>query len=105
MDTASLKKFAQYARRYLKEQVSGKLQRVLATDSAALRENPKAVAELKKLIAQSSQEQVIDKAAYIWFNRFCALRFLDVNRHNRIGILSPAEGQFQPSRYCRFWRT
>lgn len=96
METANLKKFAQYARRYLKEQVAGKLQRVLATDSAAQRENPKAVAELKRQIAATSSEQVIDKVAYVWFNRFCALRFIDVNRYNRMGILSPADGQFQP---------
>ena len=34
--------------------------------------------------------------AYTWFNRFCALRFMDVNRYTRIGVLSPADGQFQP---------
>ena len=96
MDTTDLKKFAQYARRYLKEQISGKLQRVLTMDSAAQRENPKAVAELKRQIATTSTEQVIDKVAYIWFNRFCALRFMDVNRYNRMGIISPAEGHSQP---------
>jgi hypothetical protein len=42
------------------------------------------------------QEQVIERVAYIWFNRFCALRFMDVNRYTRIGVVSPAEGQFQP---------
>jgi type II restriction/modification system DNA methylase subunit YeeA len=96
MDASSLKKFARYARRALTAQVAGKLQKILATDSAAMRENPTAVAELKKGIAQSSKEQVVDKVAYIWFNRFCALRFMDVNRYNRMGILSPVEGQFQP---------
>ena len=39
---------------------------------------------------------MIEKIAYIWFNRFCALRFMDVNRYTRIGVVSPAEGQFQP---------
>jgi len=34
--------------------------------------------------------------AYIWFNRFCALRFMDVNRYTRIGTVSPAEGFTQP---------
>lgn len=96
MDTTKLKKFAQYARRSLKEQVSTKLLRVLATDSVARRENPQAVAELAKLVANTSQEQVVDKVAYIWFNRFCAMRFMDVNRYNRMGILSPVAGQFQP---------
>ena len=96
MDTTKLKKFAQYARRILKEQISTKLLRVLATDSVARRESPQAVAELAKLVANTSQEQVVDKVAYIWFNRFCAMRFMDVNRYNRMGILSPVEGQFQP---------
>ncbi|MDC0844373.1 BREX-1 system adenine-specific DNA-methyltransferase PglX [Pseudomonas aeruginosa] len=36
------------------------------------------------------------RVAYTWFNRFCALRFMDVNRYTRIGVVSPAEGQFQP---------
>jgi type II restriction/modification system DNA methylase subunit YeeA len=96
METTKLKKFAQYARRYLIEQVSAELKLVLAKDSAARRENPKAVAELEKQIHKSSQEQVIEKVAYIWFNRFSALRFMDVNRYSRIGVVSPAEGQLQP---------
>lgn len=37
-----------------------------------------------------------ERVAYTWFNRFCALRFMDVNRYTRIGVVSPAEGQFQP---------
>ena len=96
MDTSKLKKFAQYARRYLMEQVSTKLRFVLAIDSAARRENPKAIEELERQIRTTSQERVIEKIAYIWFNRFCAIRFMDANRYTRIGILSPAEGQFQP---------
>lgn len=96
MDTSKLKKFAQYARRYLMEQVAGKMKFVLAADSSARRENLKAVDELERQIRATSQEQVIDKVAYIWFNRFCAIRFMDANRYTRIGILSPAEGQSQP---------
>lgn len=96
METAKLKKFAQYARRYLIEQVSAKLKFVLSKESAARRENPKAVQDLEKLIADTSQDRVIEKVAYIWFNRFCALRFMDANRYTSIGIVSPAEGQFQP---------
>jgi hypothetical protein len=55
------------------------------------------VAQLEKQIAASSREQLIDKVAYTWFNRFCALRFMDVNAYTRIRVVSPAdEGQFQP---------
>lgn len=96
MDTTKLKKFAQFARRTLLEQIAAKLALVLDQNSAARRENPKAVEELMGQIKASSVVQVIDKVAYTWFNRFCALRFMDVNRYTRIGVVSPAEGQFQP---------
>lgn len=96
MDTSKLKKFAQYARRTLLDQVSGKLDVVLAPQSAARRERAQVVAELEKLISNSGREHVEERVAYTWFNRFCALRFMDVNRYTRIGVVSPAEGQFQP---------
>jgi len=96
METAKLKKFAQFARRSLIDQVSTKLKLVLAVDSAARRESAEAVKKLEEQIKANDKEQVIEKVAYIWFNRFCALRFMDVNRYTRIGVVSPAEGQFQP---------
>lgn len=96
METAKLRKFAQFARRSLIEQVGAKLKLVLAEESPARRESPLAIKKLEEAIAEQSKEQVIERVAYIWFNRFCALRFMDVNRYNRIGVVSPAEGQFQP---------
>ena len=51
---------------------------------------------LEGLIKEIGKEQVIEKVAYTWFNRFCALRFMDVNRYSKIGVVSPAEGQTQP---------
>lgn len=96
METAKLKKFAQFARRSLIEQVSTKLKLVLAENSAARRENAESIMKLDDAIRQHSKEQVIEQVAYIWFNRFCALRFMDVNRYTRIGVVSTAEGQFQP---------
>lgn len=96
METAKLKKFAQFARRSLLEQVSAKLKLVLAENSAARRERAEAIKKLEEAIKGHGKEQVIERVAYIWFNRFCALRFMDVNRYTRIGVVSPAEGQFQP---------
>ncbi len=96
METAKLKKFAQFARRSLLEQVSAKLKLVLAETSAARRESTEAIKKLEEAIKGHGKEQVIERVAYIWFNRFCALRFMDVNRYTRIGVVSPAEGQFQP---------
>jgi len=96
MDTAKLKKFAQYARRSLIDQVSSKLALVLTETSAARRESSAAIKKLEEQISEHGKDQVIEKIAYIWFNRFCALRFMDVNRYTRIGLVSPADGQFQP---------
>lgn len=96
METSKLKKFAQFARRSLLEQVTAKLKLVLADESPARRERPQAIKKLEDAVTDQGKEQVIERVAYIWFNRFCALRFMDVNRYNRIGIVSPAEGQFQP---------
>lgn len=97
METLKLKRFAQYARRSLLEQVSGKLKLVLTAESSARREHAAAVKKLEEAIQKTDKEQVIERVAYIWFNRFCALRFMDVNRYNRVNIVSPADpGQFQP---------
>lgn len=96
METAKLKNFAQFARRSLLEQVSAKLKLVLGENSAARRERAEAVKKLEDVIKGQSKEQVIERVAYIWFNRFCVLRFIDVNRYTRIGVVSPSEGQSQP---------
>ncbi|GAB6061194.1 BREX-1 system adenine-specific DNA-methyltransferase PglX [Desulfonatronum parangueonense] len=96
METAKLKKFAQYARRSLIDQVSAKLKLVLTEGSPARRENESAVRHLEKEIARTSKDQVIERVAYTWFNRFCALRFMDLNRYTGIGVVSPANSQTQP---------
>ena len=97
METAKLKKFAQFARRSLMEQVSSKLKLVLDSSSAPRRDRPEAVKKLEEAIKGSSKEKIVERVAYTWFNRFCALRFMDVKRYNRVNIVSPADpGQFQP---------
>ncbi|TPN39359.1 BREX-1 system adenine-specific DNA-methyltransferase PglX [Mesorhizobium sp. B2-3-3] len=96
LDTSGLKKFAQAARRTLMQQVATKLDHVLADGSAARRENPKAVKDLEGQVATHGKEQVVERVAYTWFNRFSALRFMDVNGYTRIGVLSPGEGQTRP---------
>jgi type II restriction/modification system DNA methylase subunit YeeA len=96
MDTSMLKKFAQAARQDLLEQVSSKLAFVLKPESPARREYPSVVNQLEKAMAVQGKAGLIDQVAYTWFNRFCALRFMDVNGYNRVGVVSPAEGQVQP---------
>lgn len=96
METTKLRRFAQYARRTLMELVEARLQLVLQPGSAARRENAEAIKKLEEAIKGRGEAQVIERVAYTWFNRFCALRFMDVNRYTRIGVVSPSEGQFQP---------
>lgn len=96
MNTNALKKFAQQARRQLREQVGTRLEQVLRTDSVEIREKARVVAEVKQRLQETSKAEVIDRVAYTWFNRFCALRFMDVNHYTRIGIVSPVEGFTQP---------
>ena len=98
MNTNQLKKFAQEARRKLIDQVSAKLSYVLTSDSAELREKGTAVQKLKEALKEISEDQLIDKVAYTWFNRFVALRFMDVNDYQPIGVqvLSTLDGFTTP---------
>ncbi|WP_232365593.1 BREX-1 system adenine-specific DNA-methyltransferase PglX [Ciceribacter sp. T2.26MG-112.2] len=96
MDTGTLKKFAQEARRVLRDQVSAKLAQVLADNSAARREAPKAVQQLAGEIGGTSRDQVIERVAYTWFNRFTALRFMDANGYTTARVVTPADGQTRP---------
>ena len=96
MDTKALERFAQAARRQLIDEVGAKLELVLVTDSAELRERADAIQELRRQIKESSKQAVIDRVAYTWFNRFCALRFMDANHYTRSGSVSSLPGHTQP---------
>ena len=96
MDTNALKKFAQAARNLLIDQVTSKLDAVLAENSAARREAPKATKDLDNAIKGTSKTQVIEQVAYTWFNRFTALRFMDANGYTQVRVVSPAEGATRP---------
>lgn len=95
MDTNALKKFAQSARNQLIDQVTARLDMVLAEGAAARREHPKAIARLEAA-AKSNRGQVIEQAAYRWFNRFTALRFMDVTGLTNPRVVSPADGAVRP---------
>ena len=84
MDTTALKAFAQKARTDLMHQVGAQLKVVLALDSLARREQPQAILKLESEIEKKGKDVVIDEVAYTWFNRFCALRFMDVNHYNKV---------------------
>lgn len=98
MNSNTLKRFAQGARKKLISQIGAKMELVLSSDSAELREKASQLKKLQEAINSSSKELVIDKVAYIWFNRLLALRFMDANDYQPIGIrvVTPKEGYTLP---------
>lgn len=54
--------------------------------------------ELIKKIKGKGYKQVMEKVAYTWFNRFIALRFMEVNNYlpSHIRVFSDASGAFKP---------
>jgi len=96
MNTNSLEKFAQAARIKLIGIVRSKLDYVLSSDSAELREKRQQLDELKKALAQKGKEELIEEVSYTWFNRFIALRFMDANGYTDIKAVSPLPGHTQP---------
>lgn len=96
MDTNALKKFAQEARKQLLREVNARLQQVLLMDRVERHQKAAIIEYLEKRIKESNQTQVVEEVAYTWFNRLCALRYMDVNQFNRIGVVSPVNGATQP---------
>ncbi|MCL2301623.1 MAG: BREX-1 system adenine-specific DNA-methyltransferase PglX [Firmicutes bacterium] len=66
--------------------------RVLSTDEKRQRQG--FVDEIKKY----GYRQAVEKAAYTWFNRFIALRFMEVNDYlpTHVRVFSDAAGSFNP---------
>ena len=54
--------------------------------------------ELIKQIKEKGHQQVMEEVAYTWFNRFIALRFMEVNNYlpSHIRVFSDASGAFKP---------
>jgi type II restriction/modification system DNA methylase subunit YeeA len=98
MNTNALKKFAQEARIKLLDQVGAKLEYVLNTDTPEFREKGDQVRKLREELTKTTKEQLIDKVSYTWFNRFMALRFMDANDYQPIGlrVLTPKKGYTLP---------
>ena len=86
MNTTQLKRFAQNARIKLLEQVKAKLKFVKDADTSELRGKTDTLNKLKSEINKHGEEAVIDKVAYTWFNRLVALRYMDANEYQPIGI-------------------
>jgi hypothetical protein len=64
---------------------------VKSSDTSELRGKTDTLNKLKREIRKYGEEAVIDKVAYTWFNRLVALRFMDANEYQPIGmsVVSP----------------
>lgn len=91
MELNSLKTFAQNARRTLLSQVKSSLDQAIKTDGILHRNHPNVFNKLSEDLKKYGEESLIRKVAYFWFNRFCALRFMDLNGYTSSKVVSPEQ--------------
>ena len=111
MDKNAIKKYAIWARNELIARIAQKALRYgiskdSIVDAYADSINGVLLSAVEKrqrqaLIAQIEAkgfEQVVEEVAYTWFNRFCALRFMEVNGYlpSNIRVLSDEGNDFKP---------
>ena len=111
MDKNVLKKYAIWARRELIVRVSQRATYYEVTESgygdvSADSVNVRVLSASEKkqrqaLIAQIQKkgyEEVIEEVAYTWFNRFLALRFMEVNGYlpDRVKVFTDSDNNFKP---------
>lgn len=116
MNQGKLKIFAVEARRELLEKVALQARKIGVTEdsineatvesSDALIINGQHLSKEERVqrnklirrIEETSFEQVMEEAAYTWFNRFVALRFMEVNDYlpTRVRVLSSLDGGNEP---------
>lgn len=111
MDKNAIKKFAVWARRELIEKVAKKamLYGVTASevvDADADVVNGMVLSEAQKKerkalidrVFEKGYEQVMEEVAYTWFNRFCALRFMEVNNYlpSYVRVFTNEDNKFKP---------
>jgi hypothetical protein len=116
MDKNAIKKYAVWARRELISRVSQKAMQYAITDNGyddkdadSVNGNllsPTEKSQRKALIAKicsydnykNGYEQVVEEVAYTWFNRFTALRFMEVNGYlpTHIRVFTDDSNSFKP---------
>lgn len=111
MDKNSIKKFAVWARRELISRVSQRAYQYGITEDSIVPGDAASVngvvlsadeiRQRKALIDQinaKDYQQVMEEVAYTWFNRFIALRFMEVNSYlpSRVRVFTDADNRFKP---------
>lgn len=111
MDKNAIKKYAIWARRELIAKVAQKAQQYGITKDNIIDSNADSIRgvlltntekkqrqALIKKIREDGYEQVIEEVAYTWFNRFIALRFMEVNGYlpSHTRVFTNEENEFKP---------
>ncbi|WP_055078309.1 BREX-1 system adenine-specific DNA-methyltransferase PglX [Lagierella massiliensis] len=111
MNKNAIKKFATEARRELISRVSQRALKYGISNEEIGNPNDDTVngyvlstiekkqrADLIKQIKDKGYEQVIEEVSYTWFNRFCALRFMEVNGYlpTRVRVFTDENNNFKP---------
>ena len=107
MDTARLKAFAQNARRQLMAAVTVKLDDALAARTPDyLATYAPQVAKLR-MLAKDDRSGLVERAAYTWFNRLAALRFMDARGWHpfHVRVITPATGSETQPELLKLTRT
>ncbi len=96
MDSNRIARLAQGARDALRKDVSNSLERVLKPESAERLAFPEDVARLERL-AEADPDALVERVAYTWFNRLCALRFMDVRGYTPVGCVTTRPDESLPA--------
>lgn len=109
MDKNAIKKFAVWARTELIERVRQRADRYEVTadaNSNADSASGKVLTPIEKTQRQAAiarmrdkgYEYVIEEVAYTWFNRFAALRYMELNNYlpSRVRVFTNEKGDFKP---------
>jgi len=96
MDLNTLKKFAQGMRRDLVVQMDARIEYVLKSDDEYLRAHSTAKKKIVELEKTMGRSELVEEAAYLWFNRLAAFRFMDSRGYTSPRLVSPRSGESQP---------
>lgn len=95
MDSGKIKALATGARVQLMDGVRASLERVLAPDSPESINESSRVNELRN--EAKDKEALIERVAYTWFNRLCALRLMDSRGYTPVPVVTPRAGETMPA--------
>jgi len=97
MERTKIEAFATAARNLLRSQIKTRIELLRKSESSAVViENSGAIKTLEENIAKNGIDNVVEEVSYTWFNRLCALRYMDAHDFNRPMIVTPLEGETLP---------